>query len=55
MILFLLIGVAFFLGFYWGHYYGQGVWRFCRYWKLKAYRKFVLKRRRFNSNIVLGS
>lgn len=50
----LFVCATFYLGFYWGHYYGKGVYRFCRYWRLKFYRRFIQKRPRWDSKIELG-
>ena len=41
------------LGFYFGYYYGEGVYRWCRYKKLKIKRWFQ-GRHKFNDRIILG-
>jgi len=41
------------LGFYFGTYYGKGVYRWCRYWRLRAIR-FYQGRHKYNDRIILG-
>jgi len=50
----IIIALAFlWLGFYFGHYYGEGIYRCCRYWRLKAVR-FFQGRHKYNDRIILG-
>ena len=45
--------IMFWLGFYYGTLYGEGVFRCCRYWRLRTIR-WKQGRHKFNDRIILG-
>jgi len=47
-------GTVFFLGFYFGKYEGEKVYRFCRYWKYKIKRR-LRDRNEFKNRVILNA
>lgn len=45
--------IVFWIGFYYGYLYGEGFFRCCRYWRLRAIR-WKQGRHKYNDKIILG-